>query len=151
MSTIEIIARNFQKIQILFLVAVLFLIWTFLKNQRGQSNFKSRESDREDLDRILKSGPDLAQAKLKRRSSEPTPPPPLSLPGIRLEGAPHEILGIREEATEAEIMRAYKDAIKRFHPDTLQGKSPDQLRFYQDASARINDAKNKMLQQVRSK
>jgi DnaJ-domain-containing protein 1 len=149
MSTLEMIAKNFQKIQIGFLIAVFFLIWVFYKNNRGQSNFKTREADREDLDRILKSGPDLAQAKLKRRVPESPPPPPLSLPGIRLDGAPHEILGIREDSSEAEIMRAYKDAIKRFHPDTLQGKTPEQMKFYQEASARINDAKNRMIKQVR--
>ena len=151
MSTLEWIARNFQKIQVIFLLAVLFLIWTFLKNNRGQSNFKSREADRGDLDRILNSGPDLAQAKMRRKPPEQPPPPPLSLPGIRLEGEPHEILGIREDASEAEIVRAYKDAIKRFHPDTLQGKSASELRFYQEASARINDAKNRMLKSLRDR
>jgi hypothetical protein len=149
MSTLELVARNFQRIQVGFLIAVFFLIWVFYKNNRAQSNFKTREADREDLDQILKSGPDLAQAKLKRKAPESPPPPPLALPGIRLDGAPHEILGIREDALESEIMRAYKDAIKRFHPDTLQGKSPEQLKFYQDASARINDAKNRMLKQLR--
>ncbi|MBU6154834.1 MAG: J domain-containing protein [Bdellovibrionales bacterium] len=149
MSTLEMIARNFQKIQVLFLLAVLFLIWTFFKNNRSQSNFKTREADREDLDRILKPGPDLAQAKLRRKPPETPPHPPLALPGIRLEGAPHEILGVREDASETDILRAYKDAIKRFHPDTLQGKSEEQLRFYQEASARINDAKNQMLKRIR--
>jgi len=147
MSALELIAKNFQKIQFGIVIAILFLVWMFFRSNRPRSNFRTREADRSDLDRVLNSGPDLAQAKLRRRA--PEAPPPLSLPGIRLEGAPHEILGVPENASEAEIMRAYKDAIKRFHPDTLQGKSQEQMKFYQEASARINDAKNRMLKQIR--
>ena len=46
-------------------------------------------------------------------------------------------------------MRAYKDAIKRFHPYRIQGQAEEQLRFYQEASAKINDAKNEMIKRVR--
>jgi len=149
MHALELIAKNFQKIQVGIILAVLFLVWMFLRNSRSQSNFRSREADRDDLNRILKQGPDLAQAKLQRKQAEPPPRPPLSLPGIRLEGAPHEILGISESASEPEILKAYKDAIKRFHPDTLQGIPESQLKFYQDASAKINEAKNLMLKRLK--
>ncbi|NDF14652.1 J domain-containing protein, partial [bacterium] len=63
----------------------------------------------------------------------------------------HEILGIRADADEAEVLRAYKEAIKRFHPDTIQGPAKDQLEFYQKASAAINNAKNLMIKNLRSR
>jgi DnaJ-domain-containing protein 1 len=145
----EMIARHFQSIQTGILIFGALSALYLIKGRSQPSQFKQRESDRTDLDRILKQGPDSAQAKLRPKPSAP-PPPPLSLPGIRLTGAPHEILGISENASEAEVIRAYKDAIKRFHPDTIQGAARDQIQFYQDASARINEAKEQMLKKIRS-
>ncbi|NDG84976.1 MAG: hypothetical protein EBX52_08070 [Proteobacteria bacterium] len=149
MSFAETIARHFQNIQVGILVLGGFSLIYYFFNRREPSKFRQREADRPDLDRILKQGPDSAQAKIAPKPRPAPSPPPLSLPGIRLNGAPHEILGVKEDATESEIMRAYKDAIKRFHPDTIQGDARDQIKFYQEASARINDAKNQMIKRVR--
>jgi hypothetical protein len=145
----ETIARHFQSIQLGILVFAVISIGIFFRNRREPSKFRQREADRPDLDRILKQGPDSGQSKIAPKPRPAPAPPPLSLPGIRLNGAPHEILGVDENATEPEVMKAYKDAIKRFHPDTIQGEARDQLKFYQEASARINDAKNQMLKKLR--
>jgi DnaJ-domain-containing protein 1 len=151
MRLVEVIAHQFQTIQTGILIFGALSILFFIKGRSQPSQFKQRESDRTDLDRILKQGPDTGQAKQKPKSAANTPPPPpLSLPGIRLNGAPHEILGVREDASESEVMRAYKDAIKRFHPDTIQGAAREQMQFYQDASARINEAKDQMIKKIRS-
>ena len=147
MRFVEVIARHFQNIQTAILIFGALSILFFMKGRSKPSQFKQRESDRTDLDRILKQGPDTAQAKVRPKQ---TPPPrPLALPGVRLSGAPHEILGVPENANESEIMRAYKNAMKRFHPDTIQGAARDQIQFYQDASARINEAKDQMLKKIR--
>ena len=48
-------------------------------------------------------------------------------------------------------MRAYKEAIKRFHPDRIQGQAQEQLQFYQQASAKLNEAKDEMLKKIRAR
>jgi hypothetical protein len=149
-GVLQYIVQNFERIQIGLILLILAAVFFYLFNRRPVSNFKAREADREDLRQILQNGRDLGSNKLSR--NRPIPPhPPLSLPGIRLSGEPHEILGIRPDADETEVIRAYKEAIKRFHPDTIQGPAKDQLEFYQKASAAINNAKNLMIQKLRSR
>ncbi len=126
----------------------IFLVYLLFRNKQEGSQFRKREADRADLGRILNQGPDLGQAKIKRASP---PPPPLALPGVTLSGEPHEILGVAEHAGEAIIQKAYKEAIKRYHPDRIQGLPPDQMRFYQDASARITEAKNAMIKKLKDR
>ena len=140
------IADHFQLIQVVIVIAVIFFAASALRDRSNKSQFRLREADRPDLDRI-KSGPSIADAKLKNAGPKP---PPLALPGIRLEGEPHEILGVAPDADEVEIMRAYKDAIKKYHPDRIQGPAQDQLRFYQEAAAKLNEAKDTLLKRKRS-
>lgn len=139
MSLVENIVRNFERIQFGLIGLVAGAVFFYLMKRRPASKFRMREADRKDLGRS-KPGQGRAQ-----------PPPPLSLPGIRLNGEPHEILGIRADAGESEILRAYKEAIKRFHPDTIQGPAKEQLEFYQQASAAINNAKNQMIKNLRDR
>jgi len=148
MTIPELVAHYFVKIQfVIFIVGIFFCIRILRSAQTG-SQFRVREADRTDLNK-LREGPDLAQAKLTPKKSSAPPVPPLALPGIRLSGEPHEILGIEEDANEVEIMKAYKDAIKRFHPDRIQGQAKEQIQFYEQASAKLNEAKDKMLKAVR--
>ena len=149
---LELIAKNFQHIQMGILIFGALLILVYLRNKSTPSQFKNREANRKDLDQLWKRGEDLSQSRLvdKKPQSRPAtpPPPPLALPGLRMNGAPHEILGIAENATEAEVMKAYKEVIKRYHPDTIQGAAQDQILFYQEASARINEAKNVLIKKI---
>lgn len=148
MLLLEWIAKNFEKTQIAILVFGGFIILTAIRNRNPKSQFRKREADRGDLDRILKQGPELGQAKMKKNAP---PTPPLSLPGIRLSGEAHEILGVRADASEIEVIQAYKEAIKRFHPDRIQGIDPTQLQFYQEASATLNQAKESMIKKIRDR
>ena len=150
MSIPELVSQHFVKLQWIIGIASLLFFYTVLKSGNKKSQFKVREADRTDFNR-LRSGPDLAQAKLKNPKVKTPSPPPLSLPGIRLEGEAHEILGVAEEASEIEIMKAYKDAIKRFHPDRIQGQAQEQLQFYQQTSAKLNQAKVDMLKNLRAR
>ena len=140
-------ADHFDKMQYLLLGAILFVAWTGLRSQK-QSKFKSREADRRDTDRSKQKDGDLASAKLNRKSPN-SQIPRLALPGIRLTGDAHEILGVTESAREPEIMRAYKEKIKLFHPDRIQGQAREQLKFYEEASAKINQAKEEMLSRLK--
>ena len=150
MTIPELVSHYFVKIQaVMFIAGAFFCIRILTKGQKT-TQFKVREADRTDLNR-LREGPDLAAAKMIRRVPEAPPPKPLSLPGIRLSGEPYEILGVNEDAKEPEIMRAYKESIKRFHPDRIQGQAKEQIQFYEQASAKLNQAKDDMLKFVRAK
>ena len=144
------VAENFQKSQYLILGAVLIAAWMGLRSRSPQSQFKSREADRSDLNR-LRGGEDLANAKLNKPAPAKPKAPPLHLPGIRLHGEPHEVLGIQANASEAEVMKAYKDAIKQYHPDRIQGQAQEQIKFYQEASSQLNQAKEAMIQKIRNR
>lgn len=140
------VAEHFQQIQIaIVIVVVLYFGSAGLRSRAPKSQFRVREADRADLEK-LRSGPSLADAKLKGAGPKA---PPLSLPGIRLEGEPHEILGVAPDASEMEILRAYKDAIKKYHPDRIQGPAQEQLKFYQEAAAKLNEAKEALLKRRR--
>lgn len=134
------VADHFALVQISFLAIVVLAGWNALRSNQKQTSFRSREAERSDLDRLNKI-----------ESSIGKKPTPLALPGITLTGKPHEILGVAETANESEIMRAYKERIKLFHPDRIQGEAKNQMRFYQDASAKINEAKEAMIAEIRKK
>jgi DnaJ-domain-containing protein 1 len=147
---IQWVALHFQKTQMVVLAIVVIATWMSVR-EKEKSRFKVREADRSDLDRIKAKSPnDLANAKLTQKKSTP-PPPPLALPGIRLHGEPHEVLGVRLNATEAEIMKAYKDAMKQFHPDRIQGPAQNNLKFYEEAAGQLNWAKEKMMLALKQK
>lgn len=142
------VADHFQQMQFVILGIIVGAVWMNVRGREERSSFKTREADRSDLNRIQRNGPSLADAKLKKKSP---PVAPLSLPGINLSGEPHEILGVDISANESEIMRAYKDKIKMFHPDRIQGQAREQIQFYEEASAKINRAKEAMIEQIRKK
>ena len=127
--------------QYVLIAIILYVAWRGLRTSQQQTAFKTREADRTDLKNFKNSDHDLASAKMHKRQ----PSSPLSLPGIRLSGEAHEILGIDANARPTEIMRAYKEKIKLFHPDRIQGQAREQLKFYEEASAKINQAKEEML------
>lgn len=140
------VADHFDKLQYFFVAIVVFFAWTNLRSRQKQTGFKAREFNRTDLHKIKSKDGDLANAKMHRKQASS---PPLSLPGIRLNGEPHEILGVDAQALEPEIMRAYKEKIKLFHPDRIQGQAREQLKFYEEASAKINLAKEAMLSKLK--
>lgn len=134
------VADHFGFVQIALIALAAIAAWHSLRTNQKQTSFRSRESERADLDRLNKMESPIGKK-----------PTPLALPGITLTGKPHEILGVAETATESEIMRAYKERIKLFHPDRIQGDAKNQIRFYQDASAKINEAKEAMIAEIRRK
>lgn len=136
------VADHFDKLQYLFLGMVVLFAISRLQSNKEQTRFKAREANRADLDQLMKNEQDLANAKMRKKQPAPAP---LSLPGINLVGEAHEILGVDAHAREPEIMRAYKEKIKMFHPDRIQGQAREQIKFYEEASAKINQAKESML------
>jgi hypothetical protein len=104
-------------------MGALFLLaaWLILRGRQGASQFRTRESELRPGGKAKPGGADnLANARMRPAEKKG---PALALPGVRLEGTPHQILGLPEGAGEEEIQRAYRDLMKRFHPDKV-GAAP---------------------------
>jgi hypothetical protein len=70
---------------------------------------------------------------------------PLRLPGIRIDGTPHEILGVSPQATRREIQKAYRNLMKRYHPDVVAPAGTPQWKEAQKIAEAINRAKELLL------
>lgn len=141
-SISEWISGNFGLFQIA--VSVLFILfWLHSRNRAAsKSNFKLREAERADLK--FARGKEAAE-----KANEPTKKDPLTLGGIVKDGAPHEVLGISALASEAEIQKAYKERMKRYHPDAL---GPPGSREWNEGTAiaeAINRARLTMLERLK--
>lgn len=53
---------------------------------------------------------------------------------------PYRILGITEDATDAEVEQAYRRMISQYHPDKLVGVAEDLRRQAEDKASAINAA-----------
>ena len=143
-------ARSFFFLMQVAILGVLALI-VILRSTRkdSSSNFAVREADRERdpkgpaAPRPALGGPQAADAGKAER------PRPAQLEGIRIDAAPHVILGIAPDASKSEIQKAYRDQMKRYHPDLV---GPPGSREWQDAqkiAEAINRAKEEMLKKTR--
>jgi len=69
---------------------------------------------------------------------------------VVLTGLPHQVLGVREDATEWEIRKAHRTLIKRFHPDKVGREGSREWYEAQRASEAINGARDLMLKKLKS-
>ena len=119
-----------------FLLAVLVV--GLLRFMRGQSQTRFKERNRTEK----KTEPSSAQqSKEKVR---------LLLQGVVLSGLPHQILNVREDASEFEIRKAHRNLIKRFHPDKVGAQGSREWYEAQRASEAINHAREEMLKKLKS-
>jgi len=124
-------------------VVILFLVIWRTFEKKGESGFKFREAERSK--RKTTKGDSLAQAQLKKKD----PHPILQLEGIRTDLPPHEILGVPADAPLAEIERAYRRLMKRYHPDRVGRAGSREWEDAQKIAEAINTARDRMIQQRR--
>lgn len=143
-SLTTLIQENFYLIQIAIGALFLFVAWRFMR-PKEESGFRVREADRHDELFGPGSGPTDPDrtANLKRRR-------PLALPGISIEGEPHEILGVRRDASTDEIRAAYLTKVKQYHPDRVGKQGSRQWEDAQKIAAALNRAKHEMLSRRKS-
>jgi DnaJ-class molecular chaperone len=72
------------------------------------------------------------------------------LPGFRPDATPREILGVAENASEQDINRAWRDMMKRYHPDQFARPGTWQWKEAQKIATRINEAKDALLKSKKS-
>ena len=119
--------------------------WYFLKPRRPESGFRDLGSDsKQNLSGSKPTDQDLANARMKRNV-------PLQLSGIRIDGAPHEILGIKPRATEPEIQAAFRELIKRYHPDKVGRPDSREWKDAQRIAEALHRARTEMLQGLQKK
>lgn len=135
------------------LVGLLFVggLWRIKSGSRvaSQTGFAVREADLRKPPQAgapaqTKGKHDLANAKMERKV-------PLALEGIRIDGPPHEVLGVPVGATEEQIQKAYRERMKRYHPDKVGRPGTREWQDAQKIAEAINLAKNELLKRLRSK
>ncbi len=125
----------------------------FVRKRDTESRFKSREADRVQASG-KKSGDALANARLGSPASSTTSPSsrePLRLTGIRLDGPPNEILGVSPDASPSEIQKAYRDLMKRYHPDKIGRPNSPEWKDAQRIAERLNDVKTELLKKAKAR
>jgi len=121
------------------------LLWLHSRNRaESKSRFKLREADRDDLK--------FARGReASARANEPARPTPLKLGGIVKDGAAHEVLGVSALASESEIQKAYKEKMKRYHPDALGPPGSREWTEGTEIAEAINRARNTMLEKLKKR
>ena len=121
-------------------LVVLIILTAWLMRPKGpESGFKVRESDLLKNKKPSAQDPHLlAHAKMKK-------PEVLQLGGIRIDGKPHEILGVPYNATLEQVQQAYRELMKRYHPDKIGPAGSPQWKDAQKIAEAINLAKAEMV------
>jgi hypothetical protein len=123
--------------------------WVLRKPKYPDSGFKTREGDpsvrraQAGARPALQQPDPLAEARMRRHE-------PLRLAGIRIDGEPHEILGIAATSGTPEIQRAYRELMKRYHPDIVGRPGSREWTDAQRIAEAINRAKEEMLKRASS-
>jgi hypothetical protein len=103
-------ASLFLGTQSLILGLLIATFFVFLRRQKSpESRFKVREADRPKKP--------FAKSKKETHSGSSNQREQAALPGFRIDGEPHEILGVAIDANPKEIQRAFRELMKRYHPD----------------------------------
>jgi len=136
------VSENFLIVQVAMSILLVLLYARAKLKKDLKSQFRIREADRdiqfERGEKAYASG----QAKAK--------PTVFQLTGIRLDGLPHEVLGLNQNATEAEIQKAYRELMKRYHPDLVGRPDSREWKDAQKIAETINRARNQMLEKLAS-
>lgn len=135
------IVEHFLEIQIALTIG-LALLWTrSSRRDSRRSQFKVREADR----KIRFERGESAKESGNRKSK----PTPFQLTGIRIDGAPHEVLGISALASEKEIQKSYRDLMKQYHPDLIGRSGSREWKDAQKIAEALNQARNDMIEKLR--
>ncbi len=126
----------FLRVQLGLVIASALALIVWLRSGTSATRFKRYGSDEP------ARGPG---AKGSRSAAAHAKPAPRALPGFRLDGEPHEILGVPKNASAAQVKRAYRDLMKRYHPDVVAPAGSRAWREAQKVAEAINRAKAQLL------
>ena len=148
--TPEKIQKYFYLSQIIMGVVFIVTAWLMFKPKTSSSQFKVREADKARPKPATDDARRLADARLEIKGFEEErkkkEKPTLALPGVRTQGTPHEILGITRDASQQEILKAYRDLMKRYHPDKVAPVNTPEWKEAQKIAEVLNQAKDTLIQ-----
>ena len=125
-------------------IGVLFIgTLFFLKVQSKKSGFRVRESD-------LPRNPNPSNPAHRLANSKIKNPHTLLLSGFKTGGAPHEILGVAQNAKEPEILKAYRNMMKIYHPDQVGRPGTREWHDAQKIARAINEAKEALVKKLKN-
>lgn len=123
------------------IVAVILILW-LLRQKPPESGFRVREADLQKAKTSPHAPRQLAHARIIKKG-------PLQLEGISITGEPHEILGVPENATASQIQSAYRELMKKYHPDLVGRPGSREWSDAQKIAEAVNRAKDQLLKAVR--
>jgi hypothetical protein len=140
--------QAFYLVQIGMAAFFVFALW-WMRPVAPQSGFAVREADlraarkkaAHGASRAAATRDPLAEARMERKQV-------LSLPGIRIEGPPHEVLGVRPGASAQEIHQAYRERMKQYHPDRVGRPGSREWQDAQRIAEAINHARTELLKRA---
>lgn len=63
--------------------------------------------------------------------------------------APHEVLGVKPDANEAEVKRAYQRLVQQYHPDRVANAAPELQALAEQRTKDLNAAYREMMDALR--
>jgi len=105
------------------------LLWLYFQRPKSVKFFKKQ---------ILDSH--IQEQKKKKMRKIQTP----------LGGEPHEILGVSLNCSKEDIMKAYKQKMKLYHPDVVAHKGEEYQKWAKELSIKIQNAKEALLKKRKS-
>ena len=135
----QLIQDHFYALQIGVGAFFLFL-WFLRRKEDTKSPFKVREADRV-AGMATKPGQPANDALAKARYEAGK----ILLEGFRPNLPPHEILGVKAGASADEVQKAWKDLMKRYHPDQVGRPGTREWQDAQRIAEVINHAKDTLL------
>lgn len=114
---------------------VVIVLW--IRSRRTPSGFKEPSDE---LPKKKKPAPTAGKATSSVRSSGPA-----QLTGIRIDGAPHEVLGVAIDAPPEQVQQAYRELMKRYHPDKLGRPGTPQWKEGQRIAEALNHARDRLI------
>jgi DnaJ-domain-containing protein 1 len=121
---------------LLFTVA-LFGLFAWWNRKSGASQFGTRESER---------NRSQSNEKTKRQEERKAP---LLLPGFNPGASHHEVLGVAADASPKKINAAYRELMKRYHPDLFSGRPLEEQAAVKRFAQQIIAAKEALLKKAK--
>jgi len=145
------VEKNFMFSQALILIFIV-VVFLVLTSKKEKSKFRYRESERDKTpDGTSRASRFQALHDAYQTKKKHTPKKPFLLEGIRIDGPPHEILGIPPFASAPEIQAAYRKLMKQYHPDKVSAPGTPQWQEAQKIAHAITEAKEMLLKKIQKK